>query len=150
MDYKLLTFDTFSGKLTIKYGDNPPVTFIVPLDAQNNVPEGDAFEAWVAQVRPNFDQTENALINNIKTNGISNADTILSRLEPVITPDPILDQTIEEAKRYAKQSIDIQVSRIRPLFMTNINGQSLTYYIKIEQAKAFKAAGVCGCCTLVY
>lgn len=140
MSYKILNFDKDTGRITIKYDEYQPINLVVPVDNEGNVSVGEQFEAWVMQMRPNFELMTTPIIKN----SIKNADTILARVESIIPSDPILDQTLEEAKRYSKQEIDIRVSRIRPLFMTNINGQSLTYYIKIEQAKAFKANGYSG------
>lgn len=65
----------------------------------------------------------------------------LTQGSPLNVPDPMDVPSLDDLKSEAKNEVDIVAERVRQQYITQGDGQSMTYLEKRQEAEAYKLAG---------
>jgi hypothetical protein len=85
--YKIIAADQSAATITVWYSnDFAPVVIELPIDSDNAVPTGEQLDTYIKGFIP-IAYLER--LNKIKTNSISNFDSILTLVEPETLVDPM-------------------------------------------------------------
>lgn len=145
MIYKIVSFNRVTGQIDVEYENLITMGLMLPIDSEGKVPVGDTLKDFILMLAP---VAEIERLKNLKqkiTKEILNADQISQLVEPSSSlKDPILDNSYSGAVLYAANYIDGRISKIRAKYITVAAGQELTYMVKAQQARDYKASGYTG------